>query len=519
VRPLRALAALLLALACATPRPPPPAAPQAAPEPSASAPRAEPPPAAPLPAPDVDRSQPPPLGPNPPLTLPDQHHLSLRNGLRVRVVEDHRLPIVALDLVVDAGASRDPAPLPGLASFTAAMLSEGTRTRTATEISDQVGYLGASLSAAAGPDAASLTGNCLSQHLPAFLEIFADVAQNPSFSSPDFERVLDERRVILLQQRDQPSVVALKAFATTFWGKHPYGHPIIGTEAALSRMRPADLVRFHDRLWRPANAELVVVGDVTEAGLRPLLERTLGPWKPGRRAPPLAQQGPAAPHRTVLIEKPGASQAFLALGAPGLDRRSPDYVAATVMFEVLGGGSSSRLFRTLREEKGYTYGIGAGADARRLGGGSVVRGSVKAEVTGAALKDLLFELSRMRDEPVPEEELTEAKDGIVRSLPADFAMVSEIAGHLGELATDGLPDDYWNTYAQEVEQVTAADVQRMARKYLDLDRLTLVMVGPAQVAPQLSSLPIGPLQVVHPTNPPLPRKPALTPAAARARAR
>jgi predicted Zn-dependent peptidase len=507
------MAALLAALACAAPKPPPPAAPQAEPAaPAASA--SEPAPAA-AETPSVDRLHPPPLGPTPPLELPSQIHFVLANGLRVRLVEQHRLPIVALELVVDAGASRDPAALPGLASFTAAMVTEGTATRSSTQISDEVGFLGASIGANAGPDTASLSGGCLSEHLADFLQVFADVAMHPSFPKADVERVQDERRVTLLQQRDQPAVVAAKAFAAAFWGDHPYGHAIIGTEAALARTRRADLLRFHDQYWRPANAELIVVGDATAAQLRPLLDRTLGTWKAGAKAAALPGRGPVAPHRTLLIDKHGASQSYLALGAPGLDRRSPDFVAATVMFEVLGGGTSSRLFRTLREEKGYTYGIGAGADARRLAGASVVRGSVKAEVTGAALHDLLAELARMRDEPVPADELEEAKAGIVLSLPSDFATVGEIAGRLGELAIHDLPDDYWNTYAQAVEQVSAEDVQRVARKYLDPGRLTLVMVGPAEVVrPQLASLPIGKVEVQHQLNPPLPRKPAAGPAPA-----
>ena len=528
------LALSLAALSCATARPPPPAPAPAAEAPAPPPAQAEAPPApepvvsripSELPAPPagtaspapegLDRSRPPPLGPSAPLRLPDQHHFTLSNGLRVRMVEYHRLPVIALDLVMDAGGARDPAELPGVASFTAAMVTEGTRTRTATQISDQVGLLGADLGAAAGPDSSTLSGACLVEHLPAFLEIFADVASQPAFPAEDFDRVKDERRVALLQQRDQPPVLAARAFIGAFWGNHPYGHPLLGTEASLERTRVADLARFHDRFWVPANAELVVVGDVTEAELRPLLERSLGSWAPGKPAPPLPARAPAAPHRTLLVDKPGAPQAYLILGAPGLDRRSPDYVAASVMLEVLGGGSNSRLFRSLREEKGYTYGIYAGADARRLAGASVVRGNIRANVTGPAIHDLLAEMSRMRDEPVPGDELAEAKAGLVRSLPAEFASAAEIAGHLGELAVHGLPDDYWNGYARAVEGVTAADVQRAARRYLSLDRTTMVLVGAKEIVrPQLAGLKVGPVELHREVNPPLPRKRARPPPAA-----
>jgi predicted Zn-dependent peptidase len=410
-------------------------------------------------------------------------------------VEEHRLPIVALTLVVDAGAARDPAALPGVASFTAAMVTEGTTGRTATQISDEVGFLGASLGAGAGPDSATLSGAVLSRHLARYLAIFADVAMRPAFRRDDFERVQDQRRVTLLQQRDQPPTVAAKAFAAAFWGKHPYGHPVIGTEAGLAATRPADLARFHSALWRPANAELVVVGDVTEAELQPLLDRTLGAWKAGKRAPALPARPPAAPHQTIVVEKPGASQSFLLLGSPGIDRRSPDYVAATVLFELLGGGTNSRLFRTLREEKGYTYGMGAGMDARRLAGGGVVHGYVKAEVTGPALSELLAQLRLLRDEPVGAAELADAEEGIVRSLPSAFATVEDVAGRLADLVVHGLPDDYWSGYGDAVQRVTPGDVQRVARQFLDPARITLVVVGPPGVdAAQLRDLPLGPVE-------------------------
>jgi zinc protease len=497
----RALPLLLGLLACATPPAPPP------PPPPAAAPAPEPAPVAAPEAPTVDRSQPPPLGPNPPLVLPAQQHFTLSNGLRVRLVEQRRLPIVALDLVVDAGAARDPVGRAGVASFTADMLTEGTRTRTATQISDQVGVLGATLEAGAGPDTATLGGECLSDKLPAFLDIFADVARNAAFPRADFARVKDERRVALLQQRDQPSALASRSFVPLFWGDHPYGHMALGTEEALARTTREDLIRFHDRFWRPANAELVVVGDVAEEELRPMLEAALGTWKSGQAVAPLIPRGPAAPHQALLIDKPGATQTYVALAAPGLERRSPDYAAASVLFEVLGGGMSSRLFRTLREDKGYTYGVGAGADARRLAGASVVRGSVKAEVTGDALRVLLEQLALLRDQPISAEELTEAKDGIVRGLPSSFATVGGIASQLSTLASLGLPDDYWEGYARAVQGVTAADVQQMARRYLDPNRMTLVMVGPADVvASQLATLPLGTVRVERAKNGLLPRK-------------
>jgi len=482
--------ALLAAAACAAPRKS--ALPAAPPPPAAAAPSA---PATPQPA-GPDRTKAPELGPPPELRLPEQKHFALSNGLEVRLVEYRRLPIVAVNLVADAGGARDPAARPGLASFTAAMLTEGTKTRSATRISDEVGFLGASISSSAGLDSASVGGSTLAKHLPKFLEIFADVAMNPAFPKGDFERVQDERIVTLLQQRDQPQAIASKAFAPVFWGDHPYGHYLLGTEESVKAMRPKDLAAFHERHWRPTNAELVVVGDVSEADLRPLLEKTLGVWRPGKAVPSLPPAPAVAPKRTLLLEKADAPQAYLLLGMPGLRRSSDEFVAASVAFQVLGGGMSSRLFRNLREDKGYTYGIYARGDSRRLGGVSFVVGSVKAEVTGAAVKELLAELRRLREEPVGGEELEDAKNSLVLGLPADFATAGSIAGRLAELAVHGLPDDYWNRYADLVRKVSADDVRRFALERLDPAKLTVVMVAnPDVVKPQLADLPLGPIEL------------------------
>ena len=449
---------------------------------------------APEPAPG--RAEVPARGPAPELRVPGQKHFQLSNGLKVRLVEYRRLPIVALHLVVDAGGIHDPPAQPGLASFTAGMMSEGTRTRSAFQLSDDLGFIGASLGAGAAMDSASLSGSALSRHLDRLLELFADVLLRPTFPASDFARVKDQRLVALVQQRDQPGSVASKAFAKAYWGDHPYGHWLLGTEESLAAMKREDLARFHARWWKPGRAELVVVGDVSEAELRAKLERALGAWK-GAPPPPVAP--PASRERsprTVLIEKARAPQSFLMLGMPGFERASPDYVAAEVAFQILGGGSASRLFRNLREDKGYTYGIYARAEARKLGGTSFVVGSVKADVTGKALEALLEEIRRLREEPASADELGRAKDALVLSLPSDFATAGGIASKLAEEAVHGLPDDYWNRYVDEVEKVGADDVRRIATRYLDPAKLTAVLVGePAGVRPQLAGLPLGEVEV------------------------
>jgi predicted Zn-dependent peptidase len=449
-----------------------------------------------VPAAEPDRTRIPGLGPPPALAVPPVTRFVLGNGLRVRLVENHRLPIAALNLVVDAGAVHDPAGAPGLASFTAAMLTEGTRSRSATQISDDIAALGARLGASSGFDAAQLSGAVLSKNLDGLLDLFADVVQFPAFAGPDFSRVRDQRLVSLRQQRDQPGSVAAKAFAELHWGSHPYGHWALGTEPSLQALSRDDLAAFHQRWWRPGNAELVVVGDVTRAELEPRLARALAGWTGDGPPRPAFPAAVAPPARTLLIEKKGAPQAFLLLGMPGFSRSDPDYPAAAVAFQILGGGQASRLFRHLREEKGYTYGMSARPEARKLGGTGVVGGSVKADQTGEALRALLAELADIREQPVTAEELRTAKDGIVLGLPSEFATTGAIAGKLAEAVTYGLPDDYWPRYADDVRRVTAEDVRRVARAWLDTSRVTAVMVcDTAVVRPQLAGLPLGPIEV------------------------
>lgn len=442
-----------------------------------------------------DRSQVPPNGPPPALRVPEQRHFQLSNGLRVRLVELRRLPVVAVNLVIDAGAARDPASLPGLASFTAAMVTEGTRQRTATQISDDLGFIGASLGASTGFDSVLVSGASLSRHLEALLEILGDVVAHPAFPAADFARVQDQRLVALVQQRDDPSAVAQKAFSALFWAGHPYGHWPMGTEGSVKAIRRQDLERFHAATWRPRNSELVVVGDVGEEELRRVLERTLGGWSGGPPPPPPPQTIVQRQRRTVVIEKTGAPQSFLLLGMPGLERSSPDYFAVEVAFQILGGGSSSRLYHGLREKYGYTYGMSAFSQARKLGGSSLIAGSVKADVTGASMKILLEEITALREVPVSPQELADVKGSLVLSLPSEFSTTADIAAKLAEEVVNGLPDDYWNRYAAEVAKVSADDVQRVARRYLDPSRLNTVMVTDVKAAkPQLEGLPMGKIE-------------------------
>ena len=376
------------------------------------------------------------------------------------------------------------------------MVTEGTRNRTAFQLSDELGFLGASLGAGASMDAAYVSGYGLSRHLERLLELLADVTMNPSFPATDFFRVQDQRRVGLIQQRDQPGAIASRTFGKLYWGAHPYGHWAGGTEESVVKTTREDLARFHAEHWRPGAAELVVVGDVDAATLRALLEKAMAGWKGAEPARPIAAGAPEGKRRAILVEKKGASQTFLILGMPGIARSDPDYVAAQILFQVLGGGSSSRLFRDLREEKGYTYGLSARESAQRLGGVSYLGGGVRSDATGQAIRDLLDQVKALRDVPVPAAELADAQDGLVRALPGDFSTAAGIAGRLAEQVVYALPDDWWVRLPERIRGVTPTELQRVAGRLLDTGKLATVLVGdPEVVKAQVAGIPIGELEV------------------------
>jgi predicted Zn-dependent peptidase len=287
----------------------------------------------------------------------------------------------------------------------------------------------------------------------------------------------------------------------------------MGTEASVASTTREDLARFHAGRWRPGAAELVVVGDVEEAPLRAMLEKALAGWS-GREPPaPLPAEVPDAVRRAVLIEKANAPQTFLMLGMPGMARKDPDYVATQVLFRILGGGQTSRLYRNLREDKGYTYGMWARESAQKLGGVSYLGGSVRADATGQAVRDLLGEVEALRTRAVPEDELSDARNAIALALPAEFSGVAGIAGKLAEAVVHGLPDDWWARYPAAIQAVGAADVQRVARRWLDTGTMLTVMVGDAgAVRPQLGGLPIGTLEERPSPGAPAPSGAARSPA-------
>ena len=425
-----------------------------------------------------DRSAPPLLGPPPSLRLPPIQHLRLSNGLRVLLLEKHAVPVVQVNLVVRAGTSMDPAGKGGLASLTAAMLTDGAGTRNALQLADAIDFLGARIGASAGQHTTGVQLNVPVARLDSALVLLSDVARRPAFPPAELERRRKDRLTTLVQWHDEPTRVASVAFWRALYGSvHPYGNPAIGSEASLRSITTEDLRKFHAGYFVPGNATVIVVGDVTPAAVMPRLERAFGAWK-GKPAsapalPPIRQ---IAEKSLTLVDKPGAAQSVIMIGRVGAPRLTDDYYAITVMNTLLGGSFSSRLNQNLREKHGYTYGAGSGFTFGLLAGPFIARASVQTAVTDKALVEFMNELRGILEE-APEEEVARARNYLALGYPGDFQSVGQIAAQLEELVIYDLPDDYFNNYIGRVLAVTKEQVRRAAQKYIIPDTLAFIVVG------------------------------------------
>lgn len=426
----------------------------------------------------VDRSKPPVLGAPPRVSLPPIVTRQLSNGLKLMIVEQHELPVADFVLVVGSGGTMDPASKGGVANLTSSMLTEGTTSRSALEIADQIAFLGVSLGAGSNWDAATLSLHTPTAQLDSALALFADVALRPAFRTDDFERVKKTRLTTLVQLKDRPTAIADQAYAAILYGSsHPYGHNLLGTEASVTGMTATDLQSFYRANFLPNNATLIVVGDVTPAQVEQKISALFSGWQRGTVKPAALGDGPKAGATTVyLIDKPGAAQSSFRIGSIGVPRSTKDYFALNVMNTILGGTFTSRLMQNLRETHGYTYGARSRFDMRQSAGPFTASAEIVAAKTDSGLVEFMKELNAIRD-TVPTIELNKAKRYLQLSMPGDFETTQQIANQLIPVVLYGLPLDYYNSYTANVESITQADVQRVARQYINPSSLAIVVVG------------------------------------------
>lgn len=414
------------------------------------------------------------------IDLPKPVEATLKNGMRVVLIEDRKLPTLYVQSVLlQRGDGIDPKDLQGVARMVASQLREGTRTRTARELSERLDSLGGSLNGFTTPLDSYLTLTGLSEHADALLELFADVLVNPIFPADELERAKARYVSQLQAQRATPTFIAREQLYKSVYGEHP-ASVVAPAEEHVTKITQADVQTFHARYYRPNAAYLFVAGDISMAQLLPKLERAFEDWATSDVSPaPMPEVKSPEKGAVFVLDRPGSVQTSLLLGALSIKGDDADRSALIVANQVLGAGPASRLFMNLREDKGYTYGAYSNVSMGRYPGVVAANAEVRTEVTDGAMKEFMFEINRLISEPVGAVELANAK----RALVGRFALALEeprsFIGYVFEQKIYDFPSDYWDHYAERIDAITAADVQRVAAKYFDPKRMQIVAVGDA----------------------------------------
>ena len=420
--------------------------------------------------------------------LPRAEEATLKNGLQVILLPAHKVPTFNMQLVVLSGGLSDKPDFRGLSGFTASLLRDGTAKRSSKDIAEQVDALGATLNANSGLSSMISTVNVsgLVENLDQSLDLFADVVRNPTFPQAEVDKFKTRTLAQLQLQRSSPQFLANEQFQRAIYGT---GHPasLIAPPAdSIKKLTSKDLADFHAMYYRPNNAILAIVGDVTMKEIMPKLEKAFGDWQKGDvPAVTIPQAPPQSDSRIYLIDRPGSVQTVLQLGTLGIERTSPDYFPVLVADRVLGGGPSGRLFLNLREDKGYTYGAYSQFGGTKFRGTWISSSDVRTDVTEGAMKEFMYELNRLRNEPVPAEELENAKRAIIGGFALSLEQPQTLLQNIITQKLYNLPADYWDTYPQKVSAITVADVQNAAKKYIDLGHLQVVAVGDAAKAREI----------------------------------
>jgi len=456
----------------------------------------------------ADWTKAPPPAKEPAFKPPVAKRMKLANGMALLVVENHKLPIVAMALFVPgAGASADPASKFGLASFTADLLDEGTGDMSALAIAEEEDRLGASIGTGAGVDSAQITIESLSKTLDQTIDLATKVITQPAFDAKELERVKGDRVTALDLRRDRPREVAsLVLYGALYGAGSAYGHPASGVREDFKTFTGEDVKAFYQAHYTPAAMTLVVSGDVDPAALKKKLEGGLGAWKPAGAKP--ASKVVATPakvtSRLLLTDRPGAAQSDVRIGLVGPARKDPRYFQFEVLRTTLGDGFTSRLTQRLREQLGITYGASAFQDWRLQPGPFVIASAIVTPATGQGVTEAMKILDDLSTNDLKPEELEKSKQNMIRALPSSFETNMSTALELGSLALHGLPDDWYARYADNVRKVTAKDVKTVAKALIPSGRMVVSVVGDlSKVRADLDKLGLGEATLHDPYGVPL----------------
>jgi zinc protease len=443
--------------------------------------------------------------------LPRPVERQLSNGIKLLVLETNRAPSISLTIQIPASPLRDPAGIPGLAEATASMVMMGTTTRTARQLAEALAEIGAQLNIGAGGGgggrggpgggggAGSITLNSLPEYFDRSLTILTEVLLHPSFPEDEFQKWKTRQRGAIEQARTQPAALSSQVLMKTLYPGDARQFTRITAES-LDKITRERLIEFYKQYYVPSGDWAGIVGNISPRDAAAKLEKALGAWKGGPVAPlSLPIESPIGEKKVYLVSRPGSVQTELTLANRAIDRKNPDYIACMVMNQVLGNGPAARLFRIIREEKGYTYGVSSGFTATLNTAHFTSSMSVRTEVTEPALADLLKEFHEIRDVAVPKEELEGAKRAMAASFAVALENPSNVLTRWMQQREFGLPEDYWDTYTEKIAAITAADVQRVARKYVPYDNVQIIAVGDGDKIRELLKK-FGPVEEVQAGN-------------------
>jgi len=460
-------------------------------QPAATTPPVEPTPT-PTPEPVAEAPKrvyqdPPAPGEPRPVQFPDLQKFTTKNGMDVYVVENHEVPLITAQLVIRAGTMDDEQ----LAEMTASMLGEGTKTRTKAKIDEEIEFVGGRLGAGAGVHDTSVFAQVLKKDIKLALTLMADEVQNPAFPAEALTKLKDKAKTGLKAQKSDADNLADTLFDMVAYPEgHPYGRPM-PTEAQIDAVSLDAIKKFHNDFYRSNNAYLILSGAITPAEAQPLVEGMFGKWKPIEGAPPVnpLNSFPKYEHPKQLVvhlvDRPGSAQSEVRIGNLALARKHPDWIKFDMASQILGGGSTGRLFLDVREEKGLTYGVYTRMMAGQAPGTWKIWTKTKTKTTGEMLTALFGHISKMRDEDPTQREYDEVLTQAVGSFPLGIETADQVAGRVRTILTFGLPPDYWKTYRDEVRKVQLGDIRQMAQKYMNKVPIVVIVGRADKVEPQI----------------------------------
>jgi zinc protease len=442
----------------------------------------------------LDRSAPPAAGRLRPFHIPPFLRQTLSNGLEVLAARLPVIPVISLELVTLAGGQQDPPGKEGLAALTAGVIDEGTRRRSSLEIAAYVERLGGHLVAGIDWDEGFIATGLLAQHLPAGLELLAEVATDPTFPEEEIERLRTQRLTELVRRNQDPGLVAEDRLAALIYRGTVYDHPPAGVPGSLATLTRDDLLAFYRTHYTLAGSRVIAVGDLDPEALVRDVEARFATLPAGPPEPPVIRPVPLAGIEVHIVDRPGGAQTELRIGHAGVPRTDPDYIPLMVLNTLLGGKFTSRINLNLRERHGYTYGASSRFTPRLGPGPFVVDAAVATASAGAAAAETLGELRRIREDLVEPQELEETLSYVSGVFPYTFQTASDLAKRLETLGVYGLPDDYFQRYLERLPTITREEIRSVAQRHLHPDHIAVVAVGPAEaLRPQLETL--GPVTV------------------------